>query len=123
MPRLPFSLACGDYDRTRALHAGSIQPDGLSLICHALPPEEIFFRVVRVGEFDAAELSLSSYLLTLVERTRAILGDDYWTYGVDQGNITTLRTLARYSYEQGLARRRYEPHELFAPETLERALV
>jgi 4,5-dihydroxyphthalate decarboxylase len=67
---LPFTLACGDYDRTRALHEGSVRPEGLGLTSLRLPVEEIFFRMVRFGEFDAAELSLSSYLLTLDEEAR-----------------------------------------------------
>lgn len=70
MPLIPLTLACGDYDRTRALHEGSIQPDGISLTCLRLPIEEIFFRMVRFGEFDAAELSLSTYLLSLDEHAR-----------------------------------------------------
>ena len=63
--RLPLSLACGDYDRTRALHDGSVTPNGIDLTCLRLPVEEIFFRTARFAEFDVAEMSLSSYLLTL----------------------------------------------------------
>jgi 4,5-dihydroxyphthalate decarboxylase len=59
------TLACGDYDRTRALHEGSIVPEGVNLTTLRLPVEEIFFRMARFHEFDAAELSFSSYLLTL----------------------------------------------------------
>jgi hypothetical protein len=39
--RLRLTLACGDYDRTRALHDGSIVPDGLDLVCLRLPVEDI----------------------------------------------------------------------------------
>jgi 4,5-dihydroxyphthalate decarboxylase len=63
--RLRLALACGDYDRTRALHEGRIVPDGIELVCLRLPIEEIFFRMARFAEFDAAEFSLSSYLLTM----------------------------------------------------------
>jgi 4,5-dihydroxyphthalate decarboxylase len=55
-------------------------------------------------------------------RTRALLGDDYWPYGLEQ-NADVLRTFLRYSYDQGLASRLLEPEELFAPETLESTLV
>jgi 4,5-dihydroxyphthalate decarboxylase len=62
---VPITLACGDYDRTRALHEGSVTPEGVNLTTLRLPVEEIFFRMARFQEFDAAELSFSSYLLTL----------------------------------------------------------
>jgi len=69
-PTLPLTLACGDYDRTRALHDGSIVPEGIDLVTLALPVEETFFRMTQFSEFDVAELSLSSYLLTLDDDAR-----------------------------------------------------
>jgi 4,5-dihydroxyphthalate decarboxylase len=62
--RLPITLACGPYDRTQALADGRITVDGVDLRYVHLEPEEIFFRMVKYGEFDVAELSLSTYLLT-----------------------------------------------------------
>ena len=67
MTRLRLTLACGDYDRTRALHEGTIAPEGIDLVCLRLPVEDIFFRMARFAEFDAAELSLSSYLLSMAD--------------------------------------------------------
>jgi 4,5-dihydroxyphthalate decarboxylase len=67
MSRLRLTLACGDYDRTRALHEGAIAPEGIDLVCLRLPVEDIFFRMARFAEFDAAELSLSSYLLGMTD--------------------------------------------------------
>jgi 4,5-dihydroxyphthalate decarboxylase len=64
MARLPISLACGPYDRTRALADGRVEIDGVDLRYIHLEPEEIFFRMLNHGEFDAAEMSLSTYLLT-----------------------------------------------------------
>lgn len=64
MARLPITLACGPYDRTRALADGAVRVDGVDLRYLELDPEEIFFRMLTYGEFDVAELSLSSYLLT-----------------------------------------------------------
>jgi 4,5-dihydroxyphthalate decarboxylase len=60
----PFSLACGPYDRTRALADGRVEVDGVELRYIHLEPEEIFFRMLNYGEFDVAEMSLSTYLLT-----------------------------------------------------------
>jgi 4,5-dihydroxyphthalate decarboxylase len=73
--------------------------------------------LARVDETAASRYALP-WLYAEVERTRRIMGDAYWTYGL-QGNETVLRTFLRYSHEQGLARRRLEPAELFAAETLE----
>jgi hypothetical protein len=60
-----LTLACGDYDRTRALHEGTIRPDGIELTSLRLPVEETFFRMMRHREFEVAELSLSSYVVSL----------------------------------------------------------
>src|SRR5215831_3217910 len=63
MGRLAITLACGDYDRTRALADGRVTVEGADLTVLALGPEEIFIRMARFGEFDVAELSLSTYVL------------------------------------------------------------
>ncbi len=62
---LRLSLACWDYDRTRALVDGRVQPDGIELIYLNQPVEETFFRMLRFQEFDASEMSLSSYVASL----------------------------------------------------------
>ncbi|WP_329455118.1 ABC transporter substrate-binding protein [Streptomyces sp. NBC_01497] len=65
MPRLRLTMACGDYDRTRALYEDTIRPDGIDLTYLRLPVEETFFRMMRHQEFEVAELSLSSYVVSL----------------------------------------------------------
>ncbi|MGH3342969.1 MAG: ABC transporter substrate-binding protein [Carbonactinosporaceae bacterium] len=65
MTRLRLTLACGDYDRTRELAEGTVRPDGIELTYLRLPVEETFFRMMRHREFEVAELSLSSYVLSL----------------------------------------------------------
>ncbi|HTU12251.1 MAG TPA: ABC transporter substrate-binding protein [Allosphingosinicella sp.] len=65
MGRLNLTLACADYDRTRALADGRVQAEGIDLNVLNLEVEEIFFRMLRSREFDAAEMSLSSYCMTL----------------------------------------------------------
>src|SRR3989440_1460083 len=73
MPRLQLSLACWDYDRTRALADGSVRPEGIDLIYHKLLVEETFFRMLRNREFDAAEMSLSSYCVSLMRDDPAFI--------------------------------------------------
>lgn len=62
---LRLTLACGDYDRTRPLVDGRVRPLGVDLTCLPMTIEEIFFRMARFREFDAAEMSLGSYLVSL----------------------------------------------------------
>lgn len=62
---LRLSLACSECDRTQGLRDGSVPVEGVSLTCIGLPVEEIFHRMARFAEFDAAELSLSSYVISL----------------------------------------------------------
>ena len=54
MSKLNLSLACWNYDRTRAIQDGSVQPDGININYHDLPVEETFFRMLRHQEFDIA---------------------------------------------------------------------
>lgn len=65
MPRMKMTMACWNYDRTEALANGTVQPDGIDLNFMPLDVEETFFRMLRHKEFDAAEMSLSSYCVTL----------------------------------------------------------
>ena len=65
MSNLRLALGCWNYDRTRALADGRIQPDGIDLTYLDMPVEETFFRMLRHREFDVSELSLSSYAVSL----------------------------------------------------------
>lgn len=68
---------------------------------------------------DTAALTVSvPWLLAEIEEARALMGDDYWPYGLEP-NRRTLETLARYDHEQGLAGRLVAPEELFAASTLD----
>ncbi len=66
MSKLRVTLACWDYDRTRALADGRVAPEGVDLNFLPLHVEETFFRMLRNAEFDAAEMSLSSYCVSLL---------------------------------------------------------
>ena len=67
MAKLSLTMSCGDYDRTRPLIDGTIQPEGIELISLANNPAETFFRMLRHNEFDMCEMSLSSYVATLFQ--------------------------------------------------------
>ena len=63
MSKLNLTIACGDYDRTRALSDGTIQPEGIALNYIRMRPAETFWRMLNNQEFDASEMSLSSYAI------------------------------------------------------------
>jgi len=71
--RLKLSFACWNYDRTRALMDGTVPVDGIDLNYLNLPVEETFFRMARFQEFDVAEMSLSSYCVTLAKPERPFI--------------------------------------------------
>src|SRR5262249_10485095 len=60
MSTLDLTLACGDYDRMRALHTGAVKPQGVELRVLSLDREERFSRMARSREFDVSELSPSA---------------------------------------------------------------
>jgi 4,5-dihydroxyphthalate decarboxylase len=62
MEKLSLTVACGDYDRTKALQDGSVQPEGIDLNYIPLQSEEIFWRMGSYREFDASEMSLSNHI-------------------------------------------------------------
>jgi len=64
MSKLRISFGCWNYDRTRALQLGNVRPDGIDLNYLDMPVEETFFRMLRHKEFDACEMSLSSYTVS-----------------------------------------------------------
>jgi 4,5-dihydroxyphthalate decarboxylase len=70
MSRLSLTFGCWNYDRTRAIADGSVVPDGIDLNYLDMPVEETFFRMLRHREFDIAEMSLSSYTVSLFREPR-----------------------------------------------------
>ncbi len=61
MPNLKLTLACWDYDRTRPLMDGRVQPEGIDLDIRILRPRQAFQRMLDSKEFQVSELSLASY--------------------------------------------------------------
>jgi hypothetical protein len=59
-----LSLACGRYDRTQALIDGRVRVEGVEHLTYLpLKPGETFWRQLNHEEFDASEMSLSSYAI------------------------------------------------------------
>jgi len=70
MARLPITLGCWDYDRVQPLIDGRVQPDGIDLRFLNMIVEETFFRMAKFREFDACEMSMSSYCVSLTKPDR-----------------------------------------------------
>jgi 4,5-dihydroxyphthalate decarboxylase len=77
--KLRLTLACGDYDRTRALRDGEVLPEGIDLTYLTLPVEETFFRMLRYREFEVAEMSLSTYVASLFDADPSMIAIPIFT--------------------------------------------
>src|SRR5690554_4231781 len=69
-----------------------------------------------------SDTSATKVTLPFVEEqivaARKLMGDDYWSYGVD-ANRKTLETFLQHHHSQGLSSRKVSVDELFHPATLE----
>ena len=74
MVEVPITIACGNYDRCRAIRDGRVKVEGCATTYLPLYPEEIFFRAFKYQEFDVSELSFSSYIRTVAAGTSAYVG-------------------------------------------------
>jgi 4,5-dihydroxyphthalate decarboxylase len=61
--KVHMTFACAPYDRMAALQTGAIEPAGIRLTYLAQPVEETFWRQLRHEEFEASEISFSSFLI------------------------------------------------------------
>jgi 4,5-dihydroxyphthalate decarboxylase len=85
-----------------------------------------FIQAKRTSDAEFAETTALKIGLPWVtaeyDSTREAMGDDFWSYGVGP-NRKTLSSMARYSYEQGLAVRLLSVDEMFAASTLSETQV
>jgi hypothetical protein len=79
-------------------------------------------KTLAVKAYNAADMFFNAptmipWFVSLRERNRALMGEDFWPYGV-AANRATLEACLRHHREQGILKRSYSLEELFAPETL-----
>jgi 4,5-dihydroxyphthalate decarboxylase len=67
MPDIPITVACGDYDRVRALREGTVRIGGCAVSYSTVEANGLFIRNLKSQEFDVSEMSFSTYI-TLKER-------------------------------------------------------
>lgn len=61
LSNLKITIALGDYDQTRDLALGRVQPVGIALTVLNFDVEEIFYRFYERLEWDVSELSMGMY--------------------------------------------------------------
>jgi hypothetical protein len=58
------------------------------------------------------------WFANLIEQDRALMGRDWWPYGV-KANRGAVDAVLRYHHEQGLTNRRLTCEDIFAPSLLD----
>ena len=106
MAKLRLSFGCWNYDRTRALLDGSVQPDGIELVYLNLPVEETFFRMLRNREFDIAEMSLSSYTVSFFRDPKPFIAIPVWPSRFFRHSSIYVNTQSGIATPQDLAGKR-----------------
>lgn len=62
------------------------------------------------------------WLVPEVERTKQLMGDDFWPYGLEK-NRAALEALVHYSHEQGLIKTKLSVEDIFVKSTLEQYTI
>ena len=62
---LQLSIGITDNPRTWPIIDGTVKPDGIDLIPTVLHPSELFWRQLHFAEFAVAEMSISSFMITV----------------------------------------------------------
>ena len=80
-------------------------------------------KALAMKAYDSADIFFNAptmipWFVSLREKNRALMGENFWLYGVE-ANCKTLEACLRYHQEQGILKRSYAVDELFAPETLQ----
>jgi 4,5-dihydroxyphthalate decarboxylase len=81
-----------------------------------------FCQAKKIAINEMKEMSATKVTLpwpeAYVQDAVQLMGEDFWRYGVAE-NAKDIETLARYSFEQGLAARKLSAEEIFHPSVLE----
>lgn len=105
------------------MHAVAIKSELLEE--HPWLAEAVYDAYIEAKEFSYAQMNKLGWAADMLpwyvqelESTRALMGDNFFTYGLGEKNTKTIETLFRYSYEQGLSSRELKVEELFHSSTL-----
>ena len=106
MKNLKLTIACGRYDRTQPLIDGRVEPEGVDLTFIPLRPGETFWRMLNHGEFDASEMSLSSYSILRSEGDTRFIAIPVFPSRVFRHSAIYLRADSKIETPQDLKGRR-----------------
>jgi 4,5-dihydroxyphthalate decarboxylase len=106
MKRIKMTIACGRYDRTQPLIDGRVEPEGVDLTFIPLRPGETFWRMLNHAEFDASEMSLSSYTILRSEGDRRFIAIPIFPSRVFRHSAVYLRADSKIERPQDLKGRR-----------------
>lgn len=79
-------------------------------------------KTLAMKAYNAADIFFNAptmipWFVSLRERNRALMGENFWPYGIE-ANRKSLEACLRHHREQGILKRSHNIEELFAPETL-----
>ena len=63
-------------------------------------------------------VTMLPWLTSLIEEDRAVLGDDWWRYGI-AANAKAIDAVLRYHHEQGITKGRFTAKDVFVPYLLD----
>lgn len=138
----PKSFADGDsrittlFPDTRAAEQDYFKRTGLFPIMHVVAvrrdaieadptlPKAVFYMYSRAKQIAYDNMETTTALKVTLpwvtqefEHTRQIMGDNFWPYGIE-ANRRELELVMRYTYEQGLSKKKLNFEEMFHPSTL-----
>jgi 4,5-dihydroxyphthalate decarboxylase len=70
--KLQLSIGMAANPRSAPVFAGRVQPDGIELVPSEVFPSELFWRQLKFGDFDIAEMSMSTLMMAVAA------GDERW---------------------------------------------
>ncbi len=77
--KLELSIGLMDNPRTRPIFDGRVKPDGIDLIPSDVFASELFWRELKFGDFDLAEMSMSTLMMAVAAGDRRFVGIPVFT--------------------------------------------
>ena len=72
--KLQLSVGMAANPRTWPIFDGRVRPDGIELLPSPVHPSELFWRQLKFGDFDVAEMSMSSLMMAVAAGDRRWVG-------------------------------------------------
>ncbi len=72
--KLQLSIAFAANPRVWPVLDGRVRPDGIDLVCNVVHPSELFWRQLKFGDWDVAEMSFSSLMIAVANGDTRFFG-------------------------------------------------